>query len=370
MNNALKKIFSVVFSGLCLSFLSFPAYCSGKPKKIDEEKKPYRSWDVNDENSSIPSCAMKLSEIERNKYLINQRKYEDFMAQERETYKGKENYWVGANKFRLFHKSYMKELGDIFKRFIFESSSIGCWSLKKINDILKESTEKNNWVRQVFPLDFDAFKLVITNTKNGKEFIFYFKFGNILKARATKKYDFTEELNEYNKIISYISELDVVNGYIMDSLKIRKHLVESVAVPTGVHDIKCDSFSDFQGMKLVDVLGDIGSVGQDTFRGCLNLKKINFHGKIQSIDLRAFKDCYSLEEIYITDGLKFIGDHAFENCFKLKKITIPISTEVIYGNAFLHTPDDLKIVYGGVEYDKDTFLNSAFFAGGGYIYND
>lgn len=367
MNNTLKKVFSVVFSGLCLSFLPFPAYCSGKPKKIDEEKKPYKAVYTDYEYSQTPSGEMELSKTEINKFMINQRKFEDFMAREKEVYSDKENLWIEPGNTR-FTTLRMPEWGTKFKRFIFESSTKGREVLKKLSHLLKEPIESDIWIKQVFPLDCEAFKLVITNRENGNELIFYFKFGSVITPTSAKKYDFTEELNKYNDIINCVSNLGVINDYILDRLKIRKHLVESAAVPGKFEEIKYDSFSDFCGMKLVDVLGCISTMDTGAFYGCINLKKINFHEKVESVGPRAFKNCYELEEIHFPEGLLEIGEYAFENCFKLKKITIPSSIETIESNAFLHTPDDLKIVYGNVEYDKNTFLNYAFLDIGVYVF--
>ena len=91
---------------LQLSYLPFPA--------IYEEKKSCKARDVKDQDFPTSSGAMKLSEIERNSYLINQRK---FIAQQKEKYKGKVKF-EDIITTKLMEEYDFAERLDIVNKFI------------------------------------------------------------------------------------------------------------------------------------------------------------------------------------------------------------------------------------------------------------
>lgn len=355
MKTILKKIFSVAFSVFFVNLVSFPVHCSGGIKKTDEEKKPYK------EESPV----------------ISQDMYRIFWTLEKRKFISRSDTILIGLGVRGFRNSYMNYFGTNFKRIVFESGSISFKCFENILLKLNINEKENVWKKEIYPLVAkdgkvnitvkDAFKLVITNNTNGNQLVFYFKFGDTAPTSGRTDYNFSLDVERYNNYVNTIWNLNPENPLKMGYLWKDMCSIEDATVPKGTKRIAKNSFLDLMCLKTVNILDDIFSVGENSFRKCVNLTKVNFHGKVLAIDSRAFKDCYSLKEIVFPDGLKFIGDHAFENCRNLEKITIPVSTEIIYKDAFSGTPDNLKIVYEGVEYDKNTFLNFISFVKEIYI---
>lgn len=372
MNSIFKKFFSVAFSMFFMIFASFPAYCSGGPKKIDEEKKPrrvrllqHRTFSAHYPEKPRVQCPGGESYS-----LIMQKAYENYLASEKEKYKNMGGYWFCSDS-TLFKSSDLNFLFNTVKRICFESGSVAFRTFKRILNILNINGIEGDWKKEIYPLICkngmvieDSFKLILTNRMTGKQLVFYFKFGDVSTTRATYDFDFNTSIDTYNKFIDLISSLNPESPLKMRLKRKMWYEVKDVVVQKKALNLKSDSFTRLSNLKVVDILDDLVSIYGGAFDRCTDLKKINFHGKVQSIERLAFRNCFKLEEIDLPEGLRFIGKAAFEGCGRLKKITIPLSTEIIYSSAFDSTPEDLKIMYGGRKYSKKDFVRAFLFTGG------
>ena len=373
MKRIFKKIFSIAFSVFFVNLASFPVHCSGGAKKIYEEKKPYKAGFSECLNFPVPRFVWQSRS--ENYSIISENMYQSFLAVERNKFKSRDDtLWIGPG-IKGFKMSDINSLGTDFKRIIFESGSVGLQSFRNILYGLNINEEETVWKKEIFPLTLengqvvikDGFKLVITNNTDGNQLVFYFKFGDTSTMKSKVDYNFNLDVKRYNGYVKIVLNLNPENPLKMKLENKEWYYINHAIVPEEAKNIKENSFSDKRCLEIIDVLSDISSIGESSFRGCINLKEIHFHGKVEAVDSNAFKNCGFLREIFFPDGLKFIGDCAFENCCNLERIVIPLSTEIIYKNAFIFTPDNLKIVYNGVEYDKNTFLNFSFFDIGVYI---
>lgn len=367
MNSILKKIFSVV---IFVSCLASPAYGSGRKNESNQEKKPCRIRLVDKKSSVTKNFEKKSSDVSFS--LFMQGRYRNFLQAEKSKCTDSKSLWFLANKMG-FRREKLECFGSKIKRFIFESGSISFMSIRNILYDLNINNSSEMWVKKVYPLTFDngdvvedGFKLVLTHKSDEREIVFYFKFGNVSTIKAIVNYDFTSEVENYNKFVDLTLGLKADNPFKVNLDKISVNSVKEVVVSEKTKNIKKYGFLCAEGLQTVDILGRIFSIGECAFMKCRNLKTVNFHHAVKSVDDSAFKRCLSLQEIYFPEGLKFIGEHAFEECYSLKKIVIPFSTEIIYAEAFKNTPDDLKIIYAGVPYSKNNFFE-AFFVRGGLI---
>ena len=372
MNRILKKIFSVMFLGMSVGLAPFSAHGSWAIKNIDEEKKPFKESRFINEPVSIAQNFEQAFWRVSNNAFETQKRYEYYLSLEKSELLDENCFWVHSNVTAI-KKSEMNNLVNRHKRLVFESGSIGVNTLSDVFHDLDIRGDENTWIKQVFPLVLDdgsyikdGFKLVVINQLDGRELIFYFKFGNNMTLRGMKKYDLKLEIENYNTAVKLVSCLKPLNLYNVNFKKIEIGDIKQLIFSKRAKNIKPGCFSHAYNLETVDILKDIFSVSEGAFFGCISLKKVNFHGTVYSIDKSAFKNCYFLEDIYFPEGLRFVGDKAFYKCCRLKRIGIPLSTEIIHLSAFDETNENLKIIYGGIEYSKKDFLK-VFFARGGLI---
>ena len=212
----------------------------------------------------------------------------------------------------------------------------------------------------------EGFKLVLTNTENGKQVIFFFEFGNVSLARSRAEYSLKKDCKYYNSFADLVNKLNPKGLDEMRSLKVDISEIERVVILFEIENIKENSFRRCKNLNFVEVINNIFEVETDAFDFCENLKRVIFRGSVYGLGKHALFRCKSLKEVRFCDNLFYIGECCFGGCDKLKKINIPESVEVIYRNAFVDTPSDLKISYLGKEYDQDGFFK-AFIARGGFV---
>lgn len=389
MRKKLRKAIFVILA--IISNILIPLRASCTRSKIDEEKKPSSTCENRGKldkeqmfeigkyfysygDFANASCINKKygSLIESYKFNpITLRRKEDLIK-----FKNIDTY-----KFYSYEKSRkvvtFDKIFKNFKKIIFESGSIGHDTFKGIIEDNKISANESVWKKEVFPLEKneslndtssypEGFKLVLTNTENGKQVIFFFEFGNVSLARSRAEYSFKKDCKYYNSFADLVNKLNPKGLDKMRSLKVDISEIERVVISFEIENIKENSFRRCKNLNFVEVINNIFEVETDAFDFCENLKRVIFRGSVYGLGKHALFRCKSLKEVRFCDNLFYIGECCFGGCDKLKKINIPESVEVIYRNAFVDTPSDLKISYLGKEYDQDGFFK-AFIARGGFV---
>jgi len=113
-------------------------------------------------------------------------------------------------------------------------------------------------------------------------------------------------------------------------------VVTEVSVPSGVTELKRETFRGCTALEKVTLPIHLGTLGDAVFAGCEKLTEINLPKHLRTIGAYAFDGCASLEEINIPLGVMQLGAQAFANCSKLKEVTIPVAITGIGDNMFLN----------------------------------
>lgn len=101
--------------------------------------------------------------------------------------------------------------------------------------------------------------------------------------------------------------------------------------------IKDEAFADCTKLTNVELIGNIGSIGQNAFRNCISLESITIPQGITELSDFLFNNCTALKNVLIPDSVKTIGTASFVNCTSLDILTIPEGCTTIEMNAFQGT---------------------------------
>lgn len=153
---------------------------------------------------------------------------------------------------------------------------------------------------------------------------------------------FDDSIEEYpDVIIEDISEDDEMSDEELAAHDRRVRAskgIKSVTVPSGVSEIRAESYRDHLDLK--EVIFEAGAtptrIGKYAFAGCKNLTSIVIPQSVVEIGEGAFKDCVCLKEVVFEKGsrLQTIGCEAFASTVELSHIVIPKTVRRIHRHAF------------------------------------
>ncbi len=95
--------------------------------------------------------------------------------------------------------------------------------------------------------------------------------------------------------------------------------LNKVVLPSSLETIGGAAFKDCKSLADITIPSKVTKIDANTFSGCKSLKVVQINGNVTSIGKNAFKDCAELTDIYIPESCKKIEDNAFVGC---KKVTI------------------------------------------------
>lgn len=330
MSKSFKKFVLCAMSIFYVASLPFVAFCSGGPKKIREEKKPFKS-----------TC---FEDIYGNKFSVQYVEPQEY-------------------NLRLSSLSSLVAYNDVV---VLESGSVGATCL--LNMRRKWGLDEAVWRKEIFPLNafcaskerekvFETgFEFVLTNIQTGKIIIFNIEFGNTFSKKKEREYNLASELEAYERILNIILSLDPVSSNGTLPKMVTKSFIASLSLSPRIKSVKDYSFFHTINLVSVNFLGKIESLGDFAFCRCEKLENVNFSEGVEYVGNNAFEGCRSLESVTFPKGLKFLNSNVFKDCEKLKKVMIPNSLEGFMADAFKDSPNSLKIIYMNKEFNKSNFL--------------
>lgn len=110
----------------------------------------------------------------------------------------------------------------------------------------------------------------------------------------------------------------------------------NVVIPSKVHTIGSNAFSDCTSLTGVTIHGGVSTIGKGAFWGCTNLASVTIPDSVNIIADHAFFCCSNLTSVTIGDHVARIGIQAFYGCDALTSLTVPSSVATIGTGAFWH----------------------------------
>lgn len=378
MNENFKKCVSSAILAFCVASLPFSAFGAGGSEKITEEKKPFKN-----SYSEVKLGAGKMTMFEQSfeesskniEKLQDQYHGEGFNAIEgdREKLPSIYHFYSDAQSYR---KGCVNSILNKYDIVIIDSGSFGAYWLSSVLKNIGVYEEKMVWKKELMPLNdfcanlpknnvFDVgYKLVLTNTRNGKKIIFYVEFGNVFSRKMASSFDVRAECCAYNSILSVIMDLNPVTFNGTFPKKIKKQMIGTFYVGDRVQGVKVRGFSCCFNLGKVCFYGNLDNLGDLAFQECINLESVVFEKNVNTVGDEAFRECYFLKEVVFEGKLRRLGQCVFRNCRNLKNIFIPNSLEEICSNTFDFAPDDLQINYKNKTFSKQDFLDFFAISGG------
>ena len=96
--------------------------------------------------------------------------------------------------------------------------------------------------------------------------------------------------------------------------------VNDLVIPTGVTEIKSDSFRGCSSLTSVTIPNTVTTIGQYAFYGCSSLSSVTIPNSVTYISGSAFKNCTSLATVIIGSSVNSISSNAFANCIGLADV--------------------------------------------------
>ena len=110
--------------------------------------------------------------------------------------------------------------------------------------------------------------------------------------------------------------------------------VEDLVIPDGVTSIGDFAFSEFSGLRSIDISDSVTNIGEYTFAGCTSLTSITIPDSVIDLGKGTFLNCKSLASIALSGGLTSIDESVFYGCTGLTSIAIPSNVKNIGSYAF------------------------------------
>lgn len=379
MNKKFKKSILSVMTACCAACLPFEAFCSGAPKKLDEEKKPFKNVysEIKLGNGEISMMEQCVSDGKDEKSPEYHYEGEGFNAIEGNREKVPSVIRLRVTD-RICKSSSVPSLLNSYDIVIFDSGLVGPYWFSHMLEQMGISKDENVWKKEILPLDdFCAqkegdkvfqtgYKFVLTNTLTNKKLIFYFEFGNIFSHNLRYYFDVRAEYTNYNGLLSKVKLLNPVSSNGAFPIKIKKAMIGTFFLGERVQGTKEGSFSRLNNLTNFKFYGMIENIGDSSFYKCVNLKSVSFEKGVKKIGNYVFQNCSSLININFPEGLKTMGEKVFLDCGKLKYIFLPKSLEEVCLSTFDGAPANVKIIYRERALDPGSFFKF-FSACGGKI---
>lgn len=110
--------------------------------------------------------------------------------------------------------------------------------------------------------------------------------------------------------------------------------IENITLPHSVTEVSYGLFLGCKDLTIVNMLGDVATIGIDAFSGCSNLTGISIPDSVTSIGAYAFNGCYNIESITVPEGVEVIAMGLFNGCRNLTEINLPDDLTSIENFAF------------------------------------
>lgn len=163
--------------------------------------------------------------------------------------------------------------------------------------------------------------------------------------------------------VAYASEDGIVYNKVKTEIAyVPRGIKGSVAIPSSVHSIGENAFSDCTGLTEIIVKNTVTNIGDYAFKNCTGLISVTIGGGVQSIGKNAFFGCESLTTInwnavyctnvgYFYDTTIYDGNYAyiFEGCNNVTTINISRAVIKISYGTFVGCPESVIINYDDTE---------------------
>jgi|GEM_PF-4382397 len=158
--------------------------------------------------------------------------------------------------------------------------------------------------------------------------------------------------------------------YFSSEANIGKVVTLNLTGATSLEEIGDNVFSNFTGIKTVNIPKSVKYIGSSAFNGCTGLTTVNFPmdsdlelikskafmgcsslggvdftkcSQLSKIDSEAFKNCSALANVKFNKKLTYIQSEAFSNDKLLKEVTLESGLKVLGGSAFKGCTDLSKV---------------------------
>ncbi len=160
--------------------------------------------------------------------------------------------------------------------------------------------------------NFNMKKVVLPNSL---EEIYDYAFYNCTKLKEINiPSTYTDEnQNEVKVEFNYIGSYAFANT-----------LIKSIVLPSGVTEIKNNTFEGCRNLISVTINGDVTSIGDKAFSNCRLLFNINIPKSLDSLGEYTFYNCENLQTILLKDtSVTKLDKYLFGGCVRLETITFP-----------------------------------------------
>lgn len=149
------------------------------------------------------------------------------------------------------------------------------------------------------------------------------------------------QVDNYYKISPFASATSLQSIEILDNINSLSEYsfrgcssVKHIAMPESIERIGMYSFADCANLQEIKIPEKVSRIEKFVFSGCTALTKVDLNDSISIIEDNAFENCSSLTNIMLPQSLTTIKDCAFEGCSSLTDITLPQSLTTINDYAF------------------------------------
>ena len=97
-------------------------------------------------------------------------------------------------------------------------------------------------------------------------------------------------------------------------------------------DIPDGYFASLTKMTVLNIDGNIESIGASAFENCTSLESFDIPSTVTKIDSRAFANCFGLTRVSIPQTVKTVGKNIFGGCTGLKTLSVPVADSQDFGS--------------------------------------